>query len=272
MANQVQEIAINTLPFWSRFTLTLDTRWDGANTINTALSQGQGFKVFDYKQGDQTASALEGSQATARDTILVVASQTRGGGQFEIRGISYTKDGWAYERTGEGSKNGLIHTIFPPASVQPGNGVAGPVVPTVEDWRSFDSFFTNVFLNNFRTQVNIDGTKRILEMGPVPYYPGVGGASGGNVDTENGATFVHNYMEIPELIVWNPAGTTDSNITVLLECTYDVLIPTWTTPDGTDRNGTPILGANPTALGRLWTQGWICNFHGVEKSPLSDVS
>lgn len=272
MSDSVQEIAINTLPFWSRFTLTVDTRWDGTNTINQAVSQGQSFKVFDYKQGDQAANALEGSVSTARDTILVVASQTRGGGQFEIRGISYTKDGWAYERSGANAKDGLIHTYFPPASIQPGNGAAGPIVPSVEDWRSFDSFFCGILLNNFRTQVNIDGTRRILEMGPLPYYPGVGGASGGNVDTQNGAAFVHNYMEIPELIIWNPAGTTDSNITILLECTYDVEIPTWTTPDGTDRDGTPITGAVKTPLGRLWTQPWLCNFHGVEKSPTSDVS
>jgi hypothetical protein len=273
---QPQEIAINTLPFWSRFTSTADLRYDGtAVFLRTIIPQGRQLTVFDYRKGDNTVSALEGSSATARDTILVQANQTRGGGLFRIYGVSYTKDGWAYERSGVGAKNGLIHTYFPPSSVQPGNGAFGPVVPTVEDWRALDSLFTHMFLDGFRTQINIDGTRRILEMGPAPYYPGVGGAFGGNVDTTNGGTFYTNYMHIQESITWNPAGTVDSNFQILLECTYDLVFPTWTTPDGINpfvAPPAPYADANPTALGRVWTQPWICNLHGQEESPTSNVS
>src|SRR6185503_21308010 len=220
-------------------------------------------------------AALEGSMSTARDTILVQANQTRGGGMFTIYGISYTKDGWAYERSGDGSKNGLIHSFFPPASIQPANGLLGPIVPTVEDWRSLDSFMTHLFIDSARTQINIDGTRRILEMGPGPFYPGVGGAYGGNVDTTSGGTFISNYMHIKEGIQWNPAGAVDSNFQIFLECTYDVVAPTWTTPDGVNPFLTPpapYLNPNPTALGRVWTQPWICNLHGQETSPTTNVS
>lgn len=272
---QPQQIAINTLPFWSRFTNTVDLRWDGVNALRTVISQGRTIIVFDYRKGEQNVSALEGSAATARDTILVQANQTRGGGLYRIFGISYTKDGWAYERSGTGSKNGLVHTYFPPASVQPANNTLGPVVPTVEDFRALDSFMTHLYLDAFRTQINIDGTRRILEMGPAPYYPGVGGAFGGNVDTLNGGSFITNYMHITEGIVWNPAGAVDSNFQILLECTYDIVSPTWTTPDGVNPfldPPAPYTNPNPTALGRVWTQGFLCNLHGQEESPTSNVS
>jgi hypothetical protein len=276
MAGQnVQELAINTLPFWSRFTKTVDLRFDAVNVFRTVISQGQNLTVFDYRKGEQNVSALEGSMSTARDTILVQANQTRGGGMYSIFGISYTKDGWAYERSGENQKNGLIHTYFPPSSVQPANGSGGPIVPTVEDWRAIDSLMVHLFYDAARTQINIDGTRRILEMGPPPYYPGVGGAYGGNVDTTGGGTFISNYMHIQEGIVWNPAGAVDSNFQIFLEWTYDVVLPTWTTPDGINPFTTPpapYADANPTAIGRVWTQPWICNLHGQETSPTSNVS
>ena len=273
-APQTQEIAINTLPFWSRFTSTVDLRFDPTlGTFRTVIPMGRQITVFDYRKGEQNVQALEGSQATARDTILVQANQTRGGGLFNIRGISYTKDGWAYERSGTGAKNGLIHTYFLPLSVQPANGLAGPVCPTVEDWRSVDSFMTHLFLDAFRTQINIDGTRRILEMGPAPYYPGVGGAFGGNVDTSSGGTFITNYMHITEGITWNPAGAVDSNFQIFLECTYDIVAPTYTTPDGVNPfTSAPYADANPTAFGREWSQPWLCNLHGQEQSPTSNVS
>ncbi len=262
-----QEIAINTLPFWSRFTITADLVFDGTTLLRTIIADGRTIPVFDYRKGEQNVAALEASRATARDTILVQANQTRGGGLYKIYGLSYTKDGWAYERSGAAQQNGTIHTFFPPAGVQPGNGGFGPQVPTVEDWRSFDSWFAHIFLDNFRTEIKIDGTRRILEMGPAQLYPGVGGVSGGNIDSTNGGTFTGNYMHITEGIVWNPAGAVDSNLQVELQAAYQVVCPTWTQPVGA-----VFPTPNPTALGRVWTQGWITNFHGVEESPTSNVS
>ena len=265
--NAPAEIALNTLPFWSRFTQTIDLRFDGTDLLRTIVAAGQKIPVFDYRKGEQNVSALEGARATARDTILVQASQTRGGGIFKIYGLSFTKDGLAYARSGSGAQNGIIHTFYPASGVQPGNGASGPQVMTVEDGRSFDSFFAHILNDNFRIEVKLDGTRRILEMGPVQLYPGVGGVSGSNVDSVNGSTFVANYMHITEGMVWNPAGTVDSNLIIELECTYDVVSPTWTEPDGGG-----IQDPNPTAIGREWTIPWICNFHGVEESPTSNIS
>jgi hypothetical protein len=247
-------------------------RFDGVNVFRTVIPQGTQTVVFDYRKGEQNVAALEGSMSTARDTILVQANQTRGGGMYHIFGISYTKDGWPYLRSGTDSKNGLVHTFFPPASVQPANDAAGPLVPTVEDFRALDSMMVHMFLDSARTQINIDGTRRILEMGPAPFYPGVGGAFGGNVDTLSGGAFITNYLHIDEGITWNPAGAVDSNFQILLEWTYDVVVPTWTSPDGLTPAGAPITDANPTAIGRVWTQPWLCNLHGKEESPTSNVS
>lgn len=274
MANgQVQEIAVNTLPFWSRFTNSVDMRYNGVDVFRTVIGRGRSIPVFDYRKGEQNVAALEGAAATPRDTILVQANQTRGGGMYTIYGISYTKDGWAYEASGASPNSLLIHTYFPPSSMQPGNGDAGPIVPSVEDMRSLDSLMVHMLLDGFRTQINIDGTRRILEMGPVPFYPGVGGSNGGNVDTQNGGAFVSNYMHIGEGIQWNPAGAVDSNFQIYLECNYDLVLPTWTTPNGINPfTGDPYTNANPTAFGRLWTQAWLCNLHGEETSPTSNVS
>lgn len=270
---QPQQIAINTLPFWSRFTQTVDLRWNGTDLLRTVVNAGKTMKVFDYRQGDNAANALEGAVATARDTILVTASQTRGGGMYTIYGISYTKDGWAYEQSGTGAKQGLVHTLYPPTALQPGNGASGPVVMTVEDWRAFDSYMLHLYLDPYRTQVNIDGSRRILEMGPAPFYPGIGGAFGGNVDTTNGGAFGSNYMHIKEGIQWNPAGAVDSNFTITLEANYDIVVPTYTTPDGINpETGDPYANGNPTPYGREWTQAFLCNLHGQETSPTSNVS
>ena len=271
-------IAINTLPFWSRFTISTDLRWDGVNLFRTQFTAGFSIPVFDYRRGAQSASALEGSRATQRDTILVQANQTRGGGAYRIRGLSFTKDGEAYERSGVGNQDGTIHTMFPSTSVQPGNGASGPQCLSLADLGSLDSFMAQAFLKYFRTEIQIDGSKRILEMGPTILYPGVGGPTNGIVDTTNGQPFVANFMKLPEGIMWNPSGSSDSNLEVQLQASYQFRTPTFTTPNGT-ATGAPISvenpvlpGAVPTALGRLWTQGWICNFHGVEESPVSNIS
>lgn len=273
-----QEIAINTLPFWSRFTQTVDLRFDPAvGLFRPQFTQGFTIPVFDYRKGEQTAAALEGARATARDTILVQANQTRGGGLYRIHGISFTKDGWAYQRSGTGNNNGLIHTLFPPSSTQPGNAAFGPQVPTVEDFRALDSLFFEFFQKFFRMELQIDGTRRILEMGPTILYPGVGGPVS-DIDTTNAAPFVVNYMKIKEGITWNPSGAVDSNMLVSLQAAYDCVLPTWTTPNGTATGGpiapdNPVIpNAEPTALGREWTQGWQVNFHGYEESPTSNVS
>lgn len=273
MANQqVQELAINTLPFWSRFTLSADLRFDAVNLTRTLFQAGFTIPVFDYRKGEQNVAALEGSRSTARDTLLTQANQTRGGGQYTIHGISFTKDGWPYVRSGDGSQNGLIHTLFPPDSMQPGNGGFGPQALTVEDFRGLDSLMVELFLKYFRIELQIDGTARIIEMGPAMLYPGVGGPFGGNVDTLNGGAVTFNYMKIKEGISWNPAGAVDSNLIVSLQAAYNAVVPTWTAPDGLTPDGTPIANAQPTALGRVWTQGWIVNFHGYQTQPTSNVS
>jgi hypothetical protein len=273
-----QEIAINTLPFWSRFTLTYDLRFDPATgLVRTQFPAGFSIPVFDYRKGEQSVAALEGGRATPRDTILVQANQTRGGGLYRIHGISFTKDGWAYEKSGDGNRNGLIHTLYPPSSSQPGNNAFGPQVPTPEDFRALDSLSYEVFQKYFRMEVQIDGTRRILEMGPTILYPGVAGPVS-DVDTVNGAPFVVNFMKIREGITWNPSGAVDSNLLVALQAAYDCVTPTWTTPAGTADGEAPgpdnplIPNAQPTSLGRQWTSAWIVNFHGYEESPTSNIS
>lgn len=268
---QPQEVALNTLPFWSRFTLDVDLRFDGVNPTRTIFQTGFAIPVFDYRKGERNVTALGGASATARDTILVQANQTRGGGLFRIFGLSFTKDGWPFFRGPQVTPPGLEHTLFPPFSVQPVNGAPGfNLVLSPEDFRALDSLMAEIFLKYFRTEIRIDGTRRILEMGPTILYPGVGGPKG-TIDTTNGDTFVSNYMPIREGIVWNPAGTVDSQLQVFLESGYACTLPTWTAPDGLF-NGVPIVNANPTGVGRIWTQGWVCNFHGQEESPTSNVS
>lgn len=266
-----QEVAVNTLPFWSRFTLDADLRYDGTNPRRTLFAAGFQRRVFDYRQGERDVQALEGASSTARDTILVQANQTRGGGLFRIFGLSFTKDSWPFVRE-DPTPPGTIHSLFPPFSIQPVNGVpAADMVLSPEDYRALDSLMATIFQKYFRTEIRIDGTRRILEMGPVILYPGVGGPKG-TIDTTNGDTFVSNFMLIEEGITWNPSGTVDSNLQVFLESTYACTVPTWTAPDGLTPDGDPIVDAQPTAVGRLWTQGWICNFHGREESPTSNVS
>jgi hypothetical protein len=52
----------------------------------------------------------------------------------------------------------------------------------------------------------------------------------------------------------------------LLKAAYRMRCPTWTAPDAV------FVGAVPTPMGRLWTQGWVMNFHGRAISPVSNIS
>jgi hypothetical protein len=280
---QPQEIAINTLPFWSRFTLVADLRYNGVDPQRLLFTKGQEIAVFDYRRGESGVAPLNQANATARDTIQTKAGQTRGGSQYRIHGISITKDGYPYSRLlgsdGEPVNNelALTHQLWPPSTMQSANGTLGPQVPTVEDFRGLDSFMYELLQKFFRMTLQVDGTKRLIEFGPTILYPGVGGPLG-YVDTTNGGTMTRNFMMVPEGIVWNPSGAVDSNMVMLLEAAYNCLVPTWTTPNGTASGGpispqNPVLvNANPTALGRVWEQGWIMNFHGREESPTSNVS
>lgn len=271
-------IAVNTLPMWSRFLVPFDLRWDGTNPARVVITRGQQIPVFNYKQGEGAVAALLGDPSTARDTILQTGAQTRGGALYDIRGISYTKDGEIYEMVDDPNNAAApkIHAYWPGMSVQAANGPA-PICPTVEDWRALEAMLLAIFLGSFRTQINIDGTRRILEMGPSVLYPGVGGNKD-SIVSSNGDVFNSNYMEINEGITWNPAGAADSNLIVLLEANYNVACPCWTTPTGT-ANGLPVSGTNPiipganrTAVGRKWILPMVCNFHGREESPTSAVS
>jgi len=272
MSDEIIELAENRIPYWSRFVVDADLRWDGTNATFEQFSKGAEIPVFDYRRTESGVGALGGANATARDTILNKANETRGGAAYMIKGISLTKDGYVYEAGGENSKKGLIHSLPMPTAQPNANGTAGPSL-SVEDFRGLDSFMLELLQKYFLLQLEVDGTSRTIEFGPTILYPGTGGPSGGNVDTSNGGTYVHNYMSLgPEGIRWNPSGASDSTMTMKLTAAYDCVTPTFTTPTGVDKNGDPIAGAVPTSLGRLWTQGWIMSLHGTEVKPVSEVA
>lgn len=262
------KIAITSLPFYSRFVLALDTRYDGANPTNTVITRGTEIPIFDYRRGSGAVPQLAGAGATPRDTILQTAGQTRGGEQYVVRGISLTKDGPAYVIPGADL---LQHQLVPGSSTQPANGTVVQL-PTVEDTRALENLFWATLQKYANFVIQLDGTKTTIELGPTMLYPGVNGPSDGNVSTNNGGTFVSNYWEIPETIEWQPAGSADSNFVILLTFRYDVIIPAWTAPSGLTPGGAAIPNAVPTALGRDWRQGWILNLHGKSRAPLSAVS
>ena len=276
MANeQTIEIAENRIPYWSRFLTQVDLRFNGVDRFVTQLTAGFEIPVFDYRRGEQNVQALLGAKATKRDTIMTNASQTRGGAMYSITGFSITKDGYPYQQSenNQRGKSGTIHGLpFPAGSIPAGNGGGEPDILSVEDFRSLDSFMLETLQKFFLLQITIDGTTRIIELGPSMLYPGVGGPSGGNVDTGNGSTFVSNYMHLKNPIYWNPAGAVDSNMSLLLTAAYDLVTPTFTAPDGLTPEGDPIVDPNPTPLGRVWTQGWILSMHGQEMKPTSQVS
>lgn len=280
----MQQIAINTLPFWSRFALDADLRYDGVNLYRRVLSSGSKVRAFDYRQGENNVNALQGQGATERDTILTKANETRGGGKVLIRGISITRDGEAYEvvepndaNRPNASRNQTTWSLYPGTSHPAGNGDFGPQTPSAEDVRGLGVLFNMLFSQFQRVNMNVDGTRRILEMGPGILHPGINGATG-DVYAANGSPYVTNFWYIPEGIEWNPAGAVDSNLTVDIMSAYDLDLPTYTTPFGTadgqppSADNPPIDGAEPTPLGRLWRQAWIVNFHGAEESPTSDIS
>jgi hypothetical protein len=272
---QVLQIAVNTLPFFSRFVIPYDLRWDGTNCMREVLSRGRKFRAFDYRQGETSARALNGQEATERDTILQEAGKTRGGSRYIIMGLSITLDGYPYETTE--ASHGLLHRIYPGMSTQACNNGSGPICPSVEDMRSLSSMFLQAFLQTHYITIQVDGTKRTLEMGIPAFYPGQGGAKD-LISATNGDVFCANYMSIPECIVWNPSGAVDSNMTCEFQCAYDLEMPTWTTPTGTasglppDEQHPKIDGAVPSSKGRDWRQGFMLNFHGREESPVSNVS
>lgn len=279
-----QQVAINTLPFWSRIVLECDLRYDGTNLMRRILAAGSTIEAFDYRKGENDVNALQGQGSTARDTLLTKSAETRGGGQFKIMGLSFTRDGDAYETAtraagfAEAQRNGTSFTLYPPTTHQPGNGDFGPVTPSPEDIRGLGTIFNDLFSQFQRITINVDGTKRILEFGPGSIHSGINGQAGGNVYSGNGSPFQNNYFYFAEGIDWNPAGTVDSNLTIGIGSAYDLYLPTYTTPTGT-ADGLPVTpenpaidSAEPTPIGRLWRQAWIVNLHGVEISPTSEVS
>lgn len=270
-AEETIEIAENRIPYWSRFITPVDLRYDGVNVFRQIFQAGFELPVLDYRRGEQQVTALNSARATARDTILNQANQTRGGAMYEIHGVTITKDGYAYEASGVGAQQGINHLVLPASSLAAANGTAGPIIPTVEDFRGLDSFLYEIFEKNFFMQLSIDGTSRIIEWGPTILHPGQGGPSS-DVDTLNGGGFVGNYVHLKEPIYWNPSGTTDSSMKVNLVCAYNVSVPTFTAPTGLAPDGTPIPNANPTPIGRLWSQAWILSLVGKEVKPTSQVS
>lgn len=281
----MQQVAINTLPFWSRFVLEADLRFDGVNPYRRILAAGSKVKAFDYRQGASDAGALQGQTSTERDTILTKANETRGGGKVRIRGISFTRDGSPYEvieqsdalNGGEASRGGTSFKLLPGTSHNAGNGGFGPQTPSAEDVRGLGVTFNMLFSQFQRVNINIDGTRRILEMGPGILHSGINGPTG-DVYAANGTPYSTNYLWIPEGIEWNPAGAVDSNLVVDIMSAYDCFLPTYTTPTGTvdgqppTAENPPIDQAVPTPIGRKWRQAWVVNFHAAEESPTSNVS
>jgi len=262
------QIAENRIPYWSRFTVNYDLRYDGTNSERTIFTKGSKIVLFNYRRGESNVTALDGGLATDRDTILVQANQTRGGALYKIHGITLAKDSTPYEVLDSDGKR-TTHKLPMFTSAAGANGATPQI--SVEDGRGLEAFSYAVFQKYFNLTLNIDGTKRIIEWGPSINYPGVSGPVGGNVATTNGV-LVGNHIHFIDGINWNPAGTSDSNMEVALEAAYDCVVDTFTAPDGNAPDGTPITDAIPTTIGRDWTQGWIMRLEGVEISPTSQVS
>lgn len=269
---EVTQVAVNSLPFWSRIVQRFDLRWDGTNDRRNVITRGTKIRAFGYRQNGSNENALAGEMATERDTVVQEGGKTLGGARYIIHGLSIGVDGKPYDLGPDGE-----HRVWPGMSQLPGNGGAGPQCPSLEDERSLLSTLASVFAQCFKVDIRIDGVRRTLEMGVPQFYPGQGGIKD-SVASNNGDVFVSNYMPIPEAIVWNPSGAVDSNLVVQLEAAYTMTLPTWTTPYGTasglppDADHPVLEGAVPTALGRDWRQGFIVNFHGRAESPVSNVS
>ena len=264
--SQIIQIAENPIPYWSRFVVDYDLRYDGVTPLRTLFTKGSAFYVFNYQRGASQVTALGGAVATFRDTILVTPSQTRGGAMYNIRGLEIVKDGGPVVRTGNDK---LTHELIFPTAEVAANGAVPQI--SVEDFRGFDYFSWSVFAQNTGCVMQIDGTTRVIEWGPTMNYPGVGGPADGNVASTTGA-LVGNHARFDTPIEWNPSGSGDSNLVVTLTFAYNVVAPTFTAPDGLAPNGAPIPDAVPTPIGRQWSQGWIVRLVGEEIAPTSNVA
>lgn len=281
----MSKIAINTLPFWTAIEWTFDLRWspsyvgepgDGTRRV---IPRGEDRNGFSYAKDANEATALEGRRATERDTPLTQKGSTRGGAIYRIFGISVTPDGGPFDKTVVQSSppranDGLnMYRPIPGTELAANGTVPGLVQPDVETLRGLDAALTDALLSHMNLFLTIDGTRRSLPLGPLPYYPGTGGTEG-TVFSGNGLRAWDNYMQIPEGMRWNPQGSSDSVMEVSMECAYDVVMATYTAANGID----PATGEayavpfDRSALGRQWTKRLLVNFHGTEESPLSDVS
>lgn len=271
------QIAVNTLPIFSRLVVGYDLRWDGTNCLREVITKGDEYRAFGYKQNDSQVPELGGARATSRDTPLLKSAETRGGSRFRIQGLSITADGEPYDYPENDTKYGLDHYVWPGSSELPCNQASGPLVMSVEDKRSLMSTLIQAFCMAFKLQIEIDGDSRGLQLGIPAFYPGQGGVKD-SVASTHGDVFASNFIPIPEGIMWNPSGTVDSNLIVHFESVHSIWMPTWTTPTGT-ANGLPVDEGNPkltdaveTAWGRYWRQAFMVNFHGVQEQPTSAVS
>lgn len=265
-------VAVNTLPFWSSLVLSAEARYAAAvGPVRTILNAGAKRRVFSYKQGEAGVTALEGEDATERDTILVEGTKTRGGSQYAIKGVSLTPDGLPYFMAPADPANGSTHRMSWGAVVPPAPGSIP--LPSPEDQIGLSAFMVNLLMANFRLDLKVDGSKRTVELGPATLYNAVGGLQGRQAHSV-GQPFALNYYEIPEGIIWQPSGAADSNMVVELVCDRTIIIPQFVSADGIDpQTGVAyVAGEQPSSLGQKWRQKWILNFHGQEISPTSDVS
>lgn len=265
-------LAVNTLPFWSMIGLSADLRLVPGALTRVLFTAGTKRRAFSYKQGDGAVPALEGDQATERDTILVKATETRGGARYHIKGISVTPDGLPFWKD-EADATGLtVHDTLA-SVITPAPGSDANITP--EDLKGLTAFMVNMLMANFKMDLKVDGTKRTIELGPVTFYNAVGGLVGHEAHSI-GQPFAMNYYEIPEGIDWNPSGAKDSNMVVEFVADRTVIVPQYVSADGINPATHAAYGAElnlqKSGLGRNWCQRWLVNFHGQEISPTSDVS
>lgn len=267
MSQQILQIAENPIPYWSSFVVDYDLRYDPAQgPTRTLFTRGSGYTTFNYNRGASRVTALGGAVATFRDTILVTPSQTRGGAMYNIRGIELVKDGGPIVRSGEDL---LTAEMLMPTSQAGANGLNPQL--SVEDYRGLDLFSYELFMNNTGMVATIDGTSRVIEWGPTRNYPGVSGPTSGNVASTSG-NLVGNHAYFKNPIQWNPSGSSDSNLELVLNFAYNVVAPTFTAPDGLTPGGVVIPDAVPSPLGRKWSQRWQTRLVGEEIMPTSNVS
>lgn len=267
-----QTIAVNTLPFWSNFVLGADLRYIPGSSRNLVLTAGSERNVFSYKQSDTAVAALEGANATKRDTGLIQSASTPGGSRFRIQGISITPDGMPFEY-GQVQTQATQDMAIPAIVAAGGPGADAILMPSPEDYRSLANFLVALMAQNTRLILQVDGTARNLELGPAVLYNAVGGLFGDNAASV-GQPFAANYYPIPEGIVWKPQGGSDSNMVCSLVAAYNVQAPSFPSADGINpATGQPYAnGAQANPLGRYWRQRFCLNFHGQREAPTSKIS